>query len=56
MNILKGTHGFTGLIMACAILNSASAQAEAEGLYEAISNTKFNDASILKANGSIDSP
>ena len=51
MNILKGTHGFTGLIMACAILNSASAQAEAEGLYEAISNTKFNDASILKANG-----
>jgi hypothetical protein len=51
MNILKGTHGLTGLIMACAILNSTSAQAEGEGLYEAISNTKFNDASILKANG-----
>ncbi len=49
MRNLKETLGLGIILSACAIANPA--HAEAEGLYEAITNTKFNDASVLKANG-----
>ncbi|MFT4563992.1 MAG: hypothetical protein ACI915_005559 [Gammaproteobacteria bacterium] len=51
MNILESTSRLVGLVMVCAVLNPTTVRAEAEGLYEAVSSAKFNDASVLKANG-----
>lgn len=38
-------------VLATAIASPAQTLAEADGLYEAISGSKFNDASVLKSNG-----
>lgn len=39
------------LLIAVSLLNAPLASAQAEGLYEAVSGSKFNDAPILKNNG-----
>lgn len=51
MNKFPSTRDLSGVVLAPMIACPLPVFAEAEGLYEAIRGSKFNDAPILQSNG-----